>query len=368
MSDFARTLALIREGIERGLHPGAQVYASLEGEPVLDATFGEARPGVPMTTDTLTLWMSACKPITAIAIAQQWECGRLDLDAPVAAYLPEFAQNGKERVTIRHVLTHTGGFPATPFVYPADPWDVIIEKLCAMPLAAGWTPGDKAGYHVHSGWFVLGELVQRAVKEPLPQYLRRHIFEPLGMRDSWIGMPTERFHAYGDRLSVMMNTASSPPQPLGWHGERWVTASRPSGNGYGPARELARFYEAMLDGGASPDGVRILEPETVELFTARHREGMFDRGFNHVMDWGLGFILDAKRHGFTHMPYGYGAHASDETFGHSGYQSSTAFADPAHSLAIALVFNGCPGEVAHQQRAHAVLTSLYEDLGLADPR
>jgi CubicO group peptidase (beta-lactamase class C family) len=109
----------------------------------------------------------------------------------------------------------------------------------------------------------------------------------------------------------------------------------------------------------------VLERETVALFTRRHREGMQDRTFRAVLDWGLGFILDSKRYGEAQHPYGYGPHASDATFGHSGYQSSTAFADPAHDLAVALVFNGCPGDAAHQERVHVVLGELYEDLGLA---
>jgi len=109
----------------------------------------------------------------------------------------------------------------------------------------------------------------------------------------------------------------------------------------------------------------VLERESVELFTRRHREGMEDRTFKAVLDWGLGFILDSKRHGVVQHPYGYGPHASDATYGHSGYQSSTAFADPTHDLAVALVFNGCPGDDVHQERVHAVLGALYEDLGIA---
>ena len=265
----------------------------------------------------------------------------------------------------RHVLTHTGGFRATPFQYPRDDWEQSIAKLCAMPLEPGWVPGERAGYHVHSGWFILGELCERVSGMRVREYLRRRVLEPSGMRDSWIGMPRERYAAYTDRLSVMLETSTRPSKPLEWHTEAWVTADRPSGNAYGPARELGAFYEMLLRGGVGPDGARVLERESVELFTRRHREGMQARTFRAVLDWGLGFILDSKRHGEAQHPYGYGPHASDATFGHSGYQSSTAFADPAHDLAVALVFNGCPGDAAHQERVHTVLDALYVDLGLA---
>jgi CubicO group peptidase (beta-lactamase class C family) len=357
--------AFIETGIAQGLHAGAQLYASRAGEPLVDLAFGEARAGVPMASDSPTLWMSSCKPITAIAIAQLWERGEIDLDAAVASYIPEFAQGGKESVRVRHVLTHTAGLRATPFQYPHDDWEQSIAKLCALPLEPGWVPGERAGYHVHSACVILGELVERISGMRLRQYLRARVLEPSGMRDSWLGMPRERYVERAERLSIMLDTSVHPPKPLEWHTEAWVTGDRPSGNAYGPARELGAFYEMLLRGGAGADGARVLEPETVELFTRRHRTGMTDRTFKAVLDWGLGFILDSKRHGEAQHPYGYGPHASDATFGHSGYQSSAGFADPEHQLAVALVFNGCPGDAPHQERVHAVLGALYQDLGLA---
>src|SRR5690606_10988321 len=98
MAELSTVRELIQRDIDDGLHPGAQVHVSRGGEVVADFAVGEARPepeSVPMTTDSLTLWRSACKPITAVAVAQQWERSRLDLDEPVATYLPAFAQGGK---------------------------------------------------------------------------------------------------------------------------------------------------------------------------------------------------------------------------------------------------------------------------------
>jgi CubicO group peptidase (beta-lactamase class C family) len=363
--DLPRTRERIEAGIANGVHPGAQVCVERAGMQPIELAFGEARAGVPMTPESLTLWMSSCKPITAVAIAQLREAGSVDLDAPVADYLPEFAQGGKGEVRVRHVLTHTGGFRATPFRYPEDDWETSIAKLSAMPLEPRWVPGERAGYHVHSGWFVLGALIERVSGISIRQYLRRRVLEPSGMHDSWVGMPRERYAEYGERIAVMLDTQATPAKPLDWHTESWVTGDRPSGNAYGPARELAAFYSMLLRGGVGSAGTRVIERDSVELFTRRHRTGMEDRTFKAVLDWGLGFIIDSKRHGEAQHPYGYGPHASDATFGHSGYQSSTAFADPAHDLAVALIFSGCPGDAAHQERVHAVLGALYEDLGLA---
>ncbi len=364
MSTLPSVTTLITHGIESGQHLGAQVYVSRDLKPVADLALGELRPGVPMTTDAIHVWMSSTKPITAIAFAQQWEQGRVDLDKPVADYIPAFAQGGKDRITPRHLLTHTGGFRASRFKIPDDDWDTIIRKICETPIEPNWTPGERAGYHLHSSWFILGELVRLASGMPFPDYVRQHIFEPLGMHDSWIGMPADFYHANRHRIAPMPNTASNPPIPSGFDTERWCTHCRPGGSGYGPIRELGRFYEMLLNGGEL-NGRRVVEPETIELFTARHREGMHDRTFNHVVDWGLGFIPNSARYGVETVPYGYGPHASDQAYGHSGYQSSVGFADPAFGLAVAVVFNGMPGEQAHHKRIYHVLEALYQDLGIA---
>ena len=124
-----RATKVIESGIERGLHIGAQLYVSLDGKPVTDLAFGLAREGVAMTPDTIMLWMSSTKPITALAIAQIWERGNVALDDRVAKYIPEFGTRGKESITIRHVLTHSGGFRGAVGAWTNDPWDQIIAQI-----------------------------------------------------------------------------------------------------------------------------------------------------------------------------------------------------------------------------------------------
>ena len=101
--------------------------------------------------------------------------------------------------------------------------------------------------------------------------------------------------------------------------------------------------------------------------TARHRVGMYDQTFRHVVDFGLGFIVNSAMYGVDTVPYGYGPHASPRAFGHSGAQSSVGMADPEHGLVIAVAFNGMPGEARHHARIREVLAAIYEDLGLDDP-
>ena len=364
-----RTRQAIEEGIRSRLHLGAQLYVSLQGEAVADAALGENRPGEPLTRDHLMLWLSSTKPLPAVAVAQLWERGLLELDDPVAQHIPEFAANGKEGITLRHLLTHTGGIRMLDTGWPQATWEEILARICAMKPEPRWIPGQKAGYHQASSWFVLGEVIQRVGDRPFPLYVREEICGPLGMADSWIGMPPERWLAYREagRIGAMWNTEGPSGEPLkdhGWDTEERCVRPSPGGNGYGPLRELGRFYEMLL-GRGSWNGRRALLPQTVEAFTTPHRIGMVDATFKHVLDWGLGFIVNSIQYGAETVPYGYGHHASPRTFGHSGYRSSTGFADPERGLAVALAFNGTPSNERHEARIRSVLDAIYQDLGLA---
>ena len=360
-----RACAVIEDGRQVGLHIGAQVYVAFGRQIVADFGCGEARPGVPMTAETLMLWMSSGKPVAAVAIMQLRERGLLDLDDPVARHLPKFADHGKHAITIRHLLTHTAGFRNVDIGWPNSTWDEIIARVCAATPEADWPPGEKAGYHPYTSWYILGEIVRQVDGRPFSLYVREAIFLPLGMEDSWIGMPRQRYQAYGDRLGIMVDTARGKLTPHRYTSPEAASQSVPGGNAYGPMHDLGRFYH-MLAGGGTFDHARLLSPESVALMITRQREGMFDETFRHKMDWGLGLIIDSNRYGADTVPYGYGRHSSERTFGHGGAQSSVGFCDPENELVAAVVFNGMPGEPKHNLRMRNFLTAVYEDLGLGD--
>jgi CubicO group peptidase (beta-lactamase class C family) len=314
------------------------------------------------------LWLSAGKPVAAVAVAQLAEAGHLRFDDPVADHLAEFGANGKSAVTIEHLLTHTGGFRFVDIGDSSTSWDEIIQRLTAAPLERGWVPGKKAGYHPYTSWYVLGEIVRRVSGLPFSDYVRRRIFLPLDMTDSWIGMPEDVCRAYGRRLGRLVNTErrgdgvpSLVPHPLST--PEGVVRCVPGAGGVGPMRDLARLYAALAAGGEL-DGARILSAESAALLGTRRRIGMFDETFKHTLDWNLGLIPNNRRYGIDTLPYGYGRHAGDGALGHSGSQSSVGFADPENDLVIAVVFNGTCGEPRHQKRIRATLDALYEDLGI----
>ncbi|MDB5296194.1 MAG: pbpE 2 [Phycisphaerales bacterium] len=367
-----RTAAVLAEWTASGHHIGALVYVSRDLAPVADFAVGDARlpvadhpAAVPMAPDTLMLWLSAGKPFAAVALAQLRERGLLDFDDAVARFVPEFAAAGKGHLTLAHLLTHTAGLRFVETGWPDAPWDQIIATVCAAAPEPDWPAGEKAGYSPFASWFVLAEVVRRLDGRAYGDYVRDEVFLPLGMTDSWIAMPPARYRAYGDRIGVMANTQKKPPEPAGLDTEAAATHARPSGGARGPARELGRFYECMLEDGAVPTagGGRILSAESVALLVSPRRVGLFDHTFRTTMDWGLGFIVNSARYGADTVPYGYGRQAGERAFGHGGAQSTCAFADPDRRLAVAITFNGQPGEPAHHRRLRATLAALEADLG-----
>jgi CubicO group peptidase (beta-lactamase class C family) len=352
-----RAIDVLERGIADGVHIGAQLSVSRGGVRVADAALGAARAGVPMTTDSMMIWFSMTKAVTSVALAQQWERGALAVDDPVAKYIPEFAAKGKADTTLRHLLTHTAGLPWADGILESWPWrESRAENLARIFAAAPDYPaGTRAGYHAGAGMSVLAAVVEHVSRTPFDEYVRAEIFEPLEMYDCWIGMPPDRYDAYGDRIGVMHATNVSPPVPVkGVDARRQTSVPVPGANGRGPMRELVHLYEMLVAGGTR-NGVRLLSPQTVSAISARHRVGMVDETFGVVLDWGLGFAIDT---------YITGRHCSPRAFGHGGHLSSAAFCDPEHGVAVAVVCNGMPGGARHHPRMDAIATAVYEDLGI----
>lgn len=360
-SEFPKANAVYQKGVDRGYHFGAQAYISNAGGILVDEALGiRDAAGAPLDRDDLMLWKSAGKPVAAVAIAQLNELGKLEIDDPVAKYIPEFAHGGKEPITIQNLLTHQGGFPVGTFTLPPPDWDDAIAQICVLPLSENWVIGETAGYHALTAWYILAEIVQRVDGRPYSDYIRDEIYTPLHMDDCYIGMSDETYDSLAARIAPICVTARGKSDWLTNTEREWVTPCVPGANARGPARELGLFYETLLSGGRD-----ILQPDSVANLVYRHREGLPDLTFRSTMDWGLGFILNSNRYGAETTPYGYGLHASDETYGHGGRESSSALADPAYDLVVIVIFNGMPGEPRHNQRVRDFNTAVYEDLGLA---
>lgn len=359
----AAALSEVVELLERrraeGWHECAQVYVSRGGEVLLDAAVGESRPGRALRTDDIMLWYSSGKPLTTVALLQLWEQGALGLDDRVGTFLPGWGA-GKERCTLRHVLTHTGGFPM--WGDPVYDKDVTFAEALAATVAAPamFEPGTAAAYHAASGWRVLGGVIEAVDGRPIDRYLREEVIGPLGLSSSSLGIPPDVQVELGDRIVPVVWTGhrlptrdadggvSMVPYKVDrWHNEPWHIAKvEPGGGMRGPARQLGRFYEAVLGSGPA-----LLEPRTVEVMTAIHRYGVKDLTFGLDLPWGLGVQRQ-----FTGGP-------GRRAFGHGGMASSRGLADPDLGLVLVVVANGLAGYFEAEQRALEVTDAVYRALG-----
>lgn len=271
---------------------GAAFCAVVDGEVVVDLWGGvaDSRRGVPWQRDTLACIYSGTKGLVAACMLMLLERGAVELDAPVCAYWPEFAAEGKDDVLVRHLVTHSAGLPGltTPVSAEESFDDVRMAQLLAAqaPLTA---PGETIAYHVLTYGWLCGELLRRVDGRSIGRFWREEIAEPLGL-DVWIGLP----EAAEPRVAVLEPDASlgselpsyrppdapdataldhvrwsmlgNPPGVLDGvqvaNGRPWRASEVAAANGIATARSMARLYGALACGGTI-DGVRVLAPETV---------------------------------------------------------------------------------------------------------
>lgn len=321
------------------LFPGGAVAVSWRGQLILDLAGGYAdtQRGEPVGPQTLFPLFSGTKPFAAVALWQQIERGRLELDAPVTAHWPAFGRNGKDRVLIRHILSHRGGFPTTPAELTPDrwdDWDAVISAVEEMPLAH--EAGTVSAYHFLTQHWVCAELIRRLDSRAYQDYLREEVTGPLGLNDTYVGLPD----AFAGRVAKLHATDGTDEWGLGvirtMHNVNLHRMVVPGASGIASARDMARFYATIAAGGAL-DGVRILRPETVDRMLTIEVDNEMDPTFDIPVRRGLGFELGGLPDPRRHWP---GATSTVRTFWHGGFGSSICWGDRELGLAMAFMSNG----------------------------
>lgn len=349
---------------------GAACAVYRDGEPVVDlwAGFADLAGGRTWEQDTIQIVFSATKGITATCVNLLAERGTLDLDAPIAAYWPEFAACGKGRIPVRWALCHKAGLPAVHGDLTLDEvlaWEPVVKAIAAQ--APDWEPGTAHGYHARTFGWILGEVVRRVTGRSLGRFFAEEIARPLGV-DFWIGLPpgelrrcarvippeglpslAELFGAGSLAAQVMHG-----PSGLFFYDDMWnrpaiLAAEMPSSNGVGNARALARLYAALV---GEVEGVRVLAPETVRAACVVQAEGP-DRVLFLPSCFGLGFTLQPM------LAPGAGPGA----FGHPGAGGSLGFADPERGLAFGYVTTRMKFDLEGDQRTRALVRATYASLG-----
>ena len=332
---------IFQRQFDRHLHPGAQLAVYRGTELVLDlwAGFADWPREKPVERDTMFVLFSSTKPLASMTVWLCAERGLIDMDTPIARYWPGFAKNGKENVTPRMVLAHTGGFPLWP---PQLKWDDLQDwdkVVAAMEAAvAQHAPGTTAAYHSFNHGWVCAELVRRVTGKSLPEFFRTEIAGPIGMPDTYIGPPegllsrVAKVHPYPDILSEHVVYAEKFNRP------EILTANIPAASGVSTARDMARFYATIVNGGAI-DGTRVWSEETARAATEIEFEG-FDDVQDLLSRRSAGFVVG----GTPKQPWRMGSNTTRFTFGHGGAGTSICWGDRELGVAMAFIPNGYHGQ------------------------
>jgi CubicO group peptidase (beta-lactamase class C family) len=294
--------------------------------------------------DHLFWLFSASKPFVALLVHRLAEQGVIGLDQPVAAYWPEFGQHGKDEITVRHVLQHRSGLPvirgsgslgALGDALAMTGWQRSVRNI--EQATPRHPPGGGPAYHFVSYGFILGELVQRVTGTPLRDVLGRAFLSPLKLTDTYLGLPPRLWSRH-----VGVRGEGPPGRLTQAVANRRATrqAIIPAAGISATARDVARFYQALLRGGEL-DGARVLRPDTIAEAARPSSDGELDQFLKLRIRWSHGFQLGGPVPGrVTSHPMG--DSSGRETFGHNGSNACVAWADPARRLAVAYLTGQVP--------------------------
>jgi CubicO group peptidase (beta-lactamase class C family) len=232
--------------------------------------------------------------------------------------------------------------------------------LETMPRPDGWHLGIDAAFSEYTAWYVLGWLLETLTAQPIREYLRETILDPLGLNDTWIGMTDSDYDAVLPRLGMAHDLRGPKPMPMLLETtKRWCTEINPAHGGYTTASNLARFYDTIVAALTNRAQHRALpNAELLTTFCSAARPRVYDQVLDRECTFGLGFMTDLRDHLF-------GDACSTTMCGHSGYLGTTfGIADPHHDLALAVIQNGIVMPEFTVTRRAALLQTIYEDLDL----
>ncbi|MBF6415042.1 serine hydrolase domain-containing protein [Nocardia cyriacigeorgica] len=412
-----RVWQVFDEGAEQLGRGGGALSVYVDGEAVVDIWGGQAAPGLPWQADTTSCLMSATKGLTSTCALVLYDRGLLDLDAPVAAYWPEFAAAGKAGITVGQLLSNRSGLPAIPGyeeLFGAhslgtgplgfDRHDEIHCRLAAAePMVAPGTPA----YGIFTFGYLVGALVSRVSGRSLADFFGEEVAGPLGL-ELWMGRATAEV---ADRAARIIAPDPLPPDaapevvamldgmriratdPGTLEGKAWLAGTgtslfdpdnyigalvgtpevMASGGGFGEAlgtaRGVARLYSMLAEGGRI-DGKNVVSKDSIAPFaTVQTRD--VDAVAASVFPWTIGFHgnMDALGiDGSGGKQYG----PSDSAFGKDGLGGQIAFADPENRVAVGFVRNHhvmvpdlSPGPVMGAGLSRKLIDAVYASLGLS---
>ena len=321
---------------------GAAVAVTQHGRTVVDLWGGwaDAARTRPWQADTIVCMMSVGKAVSALAIHLLSDRGRIDLDAPIAQYWPEFSQGGKGEIPVRWGLSHLAAVPVADAAPPGSIYDAVVMADAVAAQAPLWAPGTIKCYHSATMGAICDALVRRVDGRSIGTFVREEIAGPLGL-DYFIGVPeadlarcADMVRSTGNLLDLAQTGKKNEllswiwkqlPPGEDYNSTAWRRAEIPSANGHGNARAMARLFGAIACGGTA-DGVGVISREATDRALAEQWRGIsISTGLHFRL--GLGFFLNNP----PDRPMG----RSTRAFGHSGAGGAQAIGDPDSGIGFA---------------------------------
>ena len=338
-------LQRVRQEVDEGLLPSAQIAVAREGRLALFETIGEA------TDENLYCVFSSTKALTSAAAWLLIEAGDLRVEEKVAAIVPEFGTNGKDAVTVEQLFLHSAGFPSAPF-RPTDWFDRDRRLARFASWRLNWEPGSRFEYHPTSSMWVIAEIIERRTGDDFQTFVRNQITMPLHLPDFHLGLPAEQNHRVatlthrGDPLTSEDYARLGVPEPpvtevtedaiLGFNEPEIRAVPTPGGGGIATAAELALFYQALMHGG-SHGHRRVWKQSTLDMAQTVRSGDLRDPLSGKRVNRALGIVVagdeDRNFRGFGHEN-------SPLAFGHGGAGGQIAWADPTTGISIGYCTNG----------------------------
>lgn len=375
MSDYAihgscdATFQAVAEAFEENFAKdhelGAAVAVTKNGELVVDLWGGhcDAQRSEAWQRDTIVCMMSVGKAVSSLCLHMLADRGELDLDAPVAAYWPEFGQKSKDTIPVKWVLSHLSAVPvadAAPRGALYD-WQAMTDAIAQQePL---WEPGTTPCYHTATQGFILGEIVRRVTGDTIGKFIRHEISGALGL-DYQIGLtPDEEARcatmipsagnvlskAQSDSDSLLARGWGQLPADEDFNSHLWRASEVPSANGHGNARAIASLY-GILSGGGRGGGSTLLSGAALDNAITEQWSGRdIMSGLNFRL--GQGFYLNCP----PDRPMG----PSQRAFGHSGAGGAQSFGDPDNQIGFAYSPNRMHGGIDIGSRASRLIEAVY---------
>jgi len=365
---------LFRENFEKFGELGAAISTWQDGKELLEfhGGFRDANREQPWEEDTLVLIWSATKGLGSACLLHVLQEHKIDIESRVGEFWPEFAQGGKENITLAQLLSHQAGLAALDRKVEILDYAAVIAAL--EKQAPNWPPGTGHGYHARTFGFLLDELVRRIAGTNLSEYWRKTFAEPLDL-DLWIGLPEKENTRVATMYAARTGKSPEPAQfyrdltspgtfarkvfssPVGLQAVSAMNKpemhARPivSFGGIGSANSLAKFY-AMLASDGTIEDRQFFSARTMNWMKTTLTDGM-DRVFQIPTAFSAGFMKDSEKS--ARKRFG----KLTTAFGHPGAGGSHAFADPENKISFAYVMNQMEQSVLPNEKSLRLVDAIY---------